>query len=370
MTRVKGWCPTAHAPLQSGDGLLVRIRPPSARLSADQALSLCALADAFGNGMIDITSRANLQLRGVQQADHEALLKRLVAAELADADPLVEAQRRLTVTPFWQPGDLTDRLATRLDAAAPADLPAKFGIVVDSGPAPVLSQIAGDIRFERAGDGTLLLRADGAVKGQPIEDAQAETALCELADWFLATGGAAAGRMARHLQETPLPAAWQQISPAPANPAPSPGPTDLGTLYGVPFGQTDASALAALIRGSGAAHLRVTPWRMLLLEANRAVSHPAFFIASDPLQRVSACPGAPACAEASVPTRSLARDLAQRLYGTLHVSGCAKGCALPRRADVTLVGRTGHFDLVQGGRAGDTPVQTGLTADDARLLEG
>ena len=34
---IKGWCPSALRPMQSGDGLVVRVRPRGGRLSAEQA---------------------------------------------------------------------------------------------------------------------------------------------------------------------------------------------------------------------------------------------------------------------------------------------------------------------------------------------
>jgi precorrin-3B synthase len=53
---------------------------------------------------------------------------------------------------------------------------------------------------------------------------------------------------------------------------------------------------------------------------------------ADPLRRVFACTGAPGCLQAHQPTRDLARALAPLVPkgAVLHVSGCAKGCALPR----------------------------------------
>jgi precorrin-3B synthase len=63
-----------------------------------------------------------------------------------------------------------------------------------------------------------------------------------------------------------------------------------------------------------------------------------------------------------VPARAdAARIAALGLSGTLHVSGCAKGCAHPAAADVTLVGGSGRYSIVRNGRAGDVPWQTGLT---------
>ena len=370
MSRVKGWCPSAHKPMMSGDGLLVRVKPPLGRLSADKAAVLCALATRYGSGLIDLTARANLQLRGVAEADHPALLNALIAADLVDADAGREAGRTIVASPFWMEGDLTTRLfKTVSDTVARFDLPGKFGIALDTGPAPVLQGVSGDFRFETMDDGALLLRAEGCDKGRIIEEADAETALAEMLHWFLDTGGAASGRVARHLKTTPLPEDWQQALPGRFAGRPGLGGIIGGRMVGVPFGSTDAETLTALITKTGAAALRVTPWRMLFLEGAQAAEVPGILTAWSPVLDVAACPGAPLCEQATVTTRDLARDLANTTTGTLHVSGCAKGCARPSAAAITLVGRDGRFDLVRAGRAGDTPVQTGLTAAEARLLE-
>ena len=83
----------------------------------------------------------------------------------------------------------------------------------------------------------------------------------------------------------------------------------------------------------------------------------------DPVMDAHACPGAPFCPQASVETRALAARLAGRAAGTLHVSGCAKGCAYPRAAALTLVGRDGRFDLVAGGAPWDEPRARGLAPE-------
>jgi precorrin-3B synthase len=84
--------------------------------------------------------------------------------------------------------------------------------------------------------------------------------------------------------------------------------------------------------------------------------------ANDPLLRVIACSGAPACTEAHAETRALAAELAQRIPSDsrLHVSGCAKGCAHPGPAPLTLVATAHGFDLVRDGSARDVPVLRGL----------
>ncbi len=383
----QGWCPGAYRPMASGDGLVVRVRPHLACLTAAQALGLCDAAQRFGSGWIDLTSRANLQLRGVPAPSHGALIEALAGLGLLDANPAMEVRRNLLVTPLWRPGDATARLATELTARLielPA-LPPKFGFAVDAGPAPVLSAASADIRIERAASGGLIVRADGAEAGQPVHLDSAVDAVIALAHGFVASGGAATGRMARHRARldggdaaarfSRLPGATGTVRPAAAGMLPAPGASALGPVFGVAFGQLEAAALARLLQASGAHALRLMPGRLLLLEGARcsvaeAAAAGLLTRADDPLLRVDACPGAPACASATVATRPLARALAPLLAGldasSLHVSGCAKGCARAGPADLTLVGRGGAFDLVRHGRAWDTPVLTGLSPDAVR----
>lgn len=365
--QIKGWCPSAHRPMMSGDGLLVRIRPRKARLDAGKVHALCDLSQTYGNGMIDVTSRANLQIRGVTEAGFPALLERLISEGLVDADPAQEAKRSFTVMPFWRAGDLTDRLAQAFETVAIPKLPDKMGVVVDTGAAPMLANTSGDFRFETTDDGALILRAEGAVRGHVIKEEDATSALTEMVDWFLATGGVGSGRMARHLKVHALPEAWQTTRPRPSAGRPGPGGAIGGRIFGVPFGQAYAADLAELVGQTGARALRVTPWRMLFLEEAMPVGMPGFLSTPDPILDVHACPGAPACAQATVATRNLARMLGPQMTGTLHISGCDKGCARRAPAATTLVGRNGRFDLVLHGTPADTPTKRGLT--QAEVLE-
>jgi len=360
----KGWCPGAYRPMASGDGLIVRVRPLLARLTADQALGLCAAACAHGSGVIDLTNRANLQLRGVRGDHHQALIDDLWALGLLDADPALEGRRNILVDPSWQEGCETQRIATALVArlADLPPLPAKFGFAIDAGSAPVLGGASADIRVERGVSGGLILRADGSDLGCATCATKAVDIILAVARWFTETGGAASGRMARHLAAHALPDAFR---PAEARVAPGalprPGEMRPGPVYGAAFGQIDAGALARLITDSGAQALRVTPARSFVLEGATAVSGAGFITQpDDPLLRVDACPGAPFCTAATVETRTLARHLAPLAKGSLHVSGCAKGCARAGAADVTLTGRDGAFDLVCGGAAWDAATVPGL----------
>ena len=181
--QVQGWCPGALRPMMSGDGLVVRVRPPLGRLTQAQAAGIAAAAARHGNGLVDLSARGNVQLRGVTEASHGALIAELRALDLIDADAADEARRNILVTPFADAG--TDALAARLGAALAEmpPLPGKFGFVVDTGPAPVFAGIAGDIRLERAGDGRLVLRCDGLALGAAVAALPAAFERALALDW-------------------------------------------------------------------------------------------------------------------------------------------------------------------------------------------
>ena len=361
MSVVRGWCPTAHRPMAAGDGLIVRVRPRLARLTRAQVLGLSAAASAHGNGQIDLTNRANLQIRGVREGTWPALIDALCALGLVDPDPTMEARHAVLVAPDWRSGDDTHRIASDVIArlADFPDLPGKFGFAIDAGAAPMLRDDPADIRVERGTDGELILRADGRASGVRIAPGDAVAAMIALAEWFVASGGGAVKRMSRH--STPLPD-WARGDALPAASGPmlvgdAHGP---GAVHGVAFGRIDANELAALMTPDASA-LRITPWRRVIVEGGTAP------ITADPIGiAVDACVGAPDCPQASVETRALALRLAPHVAGRLHVSGCAKGCARSRPADVVLTGRDGRFDVAFGARAGDPPALVGF--DPARIL--
>jgi len=309
-----------------------------------------------------------VQLRGLSPAAHPAILARLAALGLLDADEAAERGRNITVTPFWRAGDDTLDLATSLAAALAAapPLPAKFGFAVDTAAAPALAATPADIRFERAPSGALLLRADGAALGLPVRAADAVERALALAAWFLASGGArqGRGRMRAHLAagHAPPPGLAGTAPAAAGLPEPLPGPCASGSLAAFAFGELQAETLAALAGLSG--EIRLTPWRMLLLPGLPALPPLPGLITSpgSPLPRVFACTGAPGCGQAVAATRALAAALAPHLPPgqRLHVSGCAKGCAHPAAADATLTATQAGFSLIRHGPASGAPEQEGL----------
>jgi precorrin-3B synthase len=137
---------------------------------------------------------------------------------------------------------------------------------------------------------------------------------------------------------------------------------------GLAFGHAAALALAELARiakSQGVNWARPAPRRALLLgplgEANampvRKAADGLGFVtrADDPRRRIAACAGAPLCSHGLIAARALAAELADKMplpAGNgiaLHVSGCAKGCAHPRRAPLTVVGTEKGCGIVRDG---------------------
>jgi precorrin-3B synthase len=365
---IKGWCPGALRPMPSGDGLIVRIRPRCSTLSLEQASSLACLAQSLGNGHIDLTRRANLQLRGLTEERLSELHAELRRLSLLDHDAETEARRNVMVSPLAgldpaEPFDVRP-IAKALDRALGVDaslqaLPAKFGILVDGGGPLSIAGERADICLAATGE-TIAFGLDTpggtAWLGSLPPDRAADTALVA-ARAFLAVGGG--GRMRAHGARVkhavlPLLDALQEV--------PASGARHLGLLattvgIAAPFGRLMAPQLRRLVllaEQAGAKELRVSPWRSLyvgvrnetLLEGARATG--LIVDERDPLLQVEACPGAPDCRSSTVDTRNDARSLsvlaaALGYAGSIHVSGCAKKCARAAPADLTLVGEAGRY---------------------------
>lgn len=366
---VKGWCPGALRPMESGDGLILRIRPQAGRLTPEQTRALADLAEGFADGALELSARAHPHLRGVKPEALAAVQAALACAGLLDEDAAAEARRNILIAPLWTPEDETLALAAALEAAlreAPP-LPAKFGFAVDCGPCAILGGASADIRIERSAEG-LILRAEGMAQGEPVSAAEAPAKALALARWFAANGGAEAKRMARLVAAGATPPLDAATAPLKGEP-PALGVCAAGFHLAAPFGRIEAGALRRL----ATAPLRLTPWRSVILESRAEDPRlPGLLVdPGDPLLRVAACAGAPACASAEGETRALARSLAPMVPqgATLHVSGCAKGCAHPGPAAATLVARPqGRYDLILDGPALAAPHRAGASPSDLPAL--
>ncbi|MET7299141.1 precorrin-3B synthase [Embleya sp. NPDC005575] len=140
-------CPGVVDASPADDGLIARVRLPGGRLDPDQIHELALLARRFGTGSVDLTARANMQLRGLAEADLPALADAIAAAGLMPSRSH-DRVRNILASPLAgrDPSALldADAVLTALDHAlcATPDLTAlsgRFLIGIDDGGLPIAS---------------------------------------------------------------------------------------------------------------------------------------------------------------------------------------------------------------------------------------
>jgi precorrin-3B synthase len=132
-------CPGALRLIEAADGMLARVRLPGGLVSPAQLRVLARLAGEFGDGRVELTSRGNVQLRGLAADAANPLASGLIGAGLL---PSLSHDRVRNVLASPLAGldrgpDLTG-LVRALDAglcARPrlAELPGRFLFAVDDG---------------------------------------------------------------------------------------------------------------------------------------------------------------------------------------------------------------------------------------------
>lgn len=370
----RGWCPGALRPMPTGDGLLVRLRVTGGLLQPAQARGIATLAGIYGNGMLDLSSRANLHLRGVSAETLAPLQDGIAALGLLDDDPAAEAVRNVVSSPLTgiDPAALVDvaplgrALERHLIGEKPLHLlPGKFGFAIDDGGLVSLRDITADIGFEAVAEDRFGVSLAGMPAALCASDRLVDVADA-LAKAFLALRGTET-RMRDLGIETVLRTAGLKYSPPVrreravfrlgfANGA-------LG--IGARFGRMTAGGLEllAVIAAERRGELRLSPFRAIFLTRIEAeelpvlrakLGHAGFVLDdNDPSRRIAACIGAPSCRSATTDVLGDAARFAG-YESFLHVSGCSKGCAYQGSAPVTLVGRDGRYDLVLNGSVRDT----------------
>lgn len=392
----RGVCPGLSAPLPTGDGLLVRMRPigPVPLAAFDK---LCSLAAAHGNGIIEITARGSVQVRGLSPASAPRFAAEVAALGIAAEDGIPIVMNPLAglveeiVDLTANAADLRRALADRVPAARPSP---KISVVLDGGGALDLDPLTADVRVRavRCQDGAMLQVSVGgdAASAVPlgcvaIADG-AETAV-RLLDLLAKRGPKARSRDVLIVEGIgPLHAAVadlllrRNVTSQIARRTDALGIHGLrhgSSAYGIglAFGHADASSLRALIdvAGRAGANALVPAPSRILIAVGLSSSHAASEFAAraewlgfivrgdDPRRRVVACAGAPFCASGHLATRALAPLVAAAIaplgsdLATIHLSGCAKGCAHPKKAALTIVGSPEGCQLVADGSTHGTP---------------
>ena len=389
----RGVCPGLLQPMATGDGLLARITPTGETISCDAFRALCTAARECGNGVIEVTSRGSVQIRGLTETSVEGLVSALGRIEV----PLCEGPAILN-NPLagLDPDEVLDTSVTaaelrRAISAAPfsAELAPKVSVALDGGGALHLDAVPADVRLRAEATYFHIALGGDADSATPLGAIAAEHAVRAATNLMRVIAAAGPATRARDIVAADGAAAFRHAiadmhidrPPPPRRPAAEPIGThplrDGSVAIGLrlALGHADSSALRELAEAaavSGAVGLRPAPAHTLLLvgidrhaaaRLSQIARQLGFVIrADDPRCRIFACAGAPACAAAEIPTRALAPFLASNgaISGAdgpmVHVSGCAKGCACPRSMPLTVVGTKGRCGIVVNGSAHEEPV--------------
>ena len=402
-------CPGALAPHQAHDGNLARIRVPGGVLRTEQLSTLIEAAAAIGDGHLELTSRGNVQLRGLAldaEADLAARLRNvgllpsdshervrnIVASAATGRDGLGQLDVRRLVD------DLDRQLCAEPDLAR---LSGRFLFTIDDGRGDV-SGLDGDVGLSGVGPDTLALflaGADSGLRTRPADAAAVALAAAraflsrrdmqDSSAWRLAELDPAARRACVDIVATTGPV-WRtdDLLPDPGTPhRPALGRLEqrdaaVAISAAVPLGRLDVrqAQLLGQVARDGSGELRLTPWRTVLLpdlsptrvdDWLAALGSVGFGLdTSAPLVHVSACAGRPGCARSLADVRADAsRVHARSITATplpVHWIGCERGCGRPadRHVRVRAVG-TGYEVSVDGAVISNVDDRAEL----ARLVE-
>lgn len=392
----RGACPGLSVPMATGDGLLVRLLPIGT-IALSAFAGLCAAARRHGNGIIEVTSRGNIQIRGLSAASAPRFASAISALGIAAADgipvltdPLAGVEADEIVDTAALAADLRVALA---QGSLARRLSAKASVTIEGGGVLDLDDIAGDVRLRAetvngtaafctsvGGDGRSAAPL-GCIAGR--DTVEFVTRLLEIiarrgrhtrARDIVAAEGIAAFRPA--VEDLLVASARPRLRGNARKEPIGLHPLRDGAFahgVGLAFGHADAMSLQRLAEAAeaaGASGMHAAPGRTLMIigltqqtvSSFAAAAEALGFIvrADDPRRHVIACAGAPICASADIAARALAPQIAAaapHLVGSfkIYISGCAKGCAHPAPAALTVVGTASGCALVANGSTRDAP---------------
>ncbi|MFC5262857.1 precorrin-3B synthase [Kribbella qitaiheensis] len=389
-------CPGVLAVHQAADGGLARVRLPGGLLSIGQLEVLAAASAELGDGNLELTSRANLQIRALRPGAPRALSDQLYAVGLL---PSITHERIRNILASPLSGLDQHSLYDVLPAAAEldrllcdrpglAELPGRFLFALDDGRGDLASARA-DVAVRVVPGGQALLALGGVVCAQTtlaempaVMVAAAEAFLVERAEqrseaWRLAELQDGPARVLKRLdvQES----TGELRSPAPLVAGHYQQPDGQWAVVAtVPLGslrQEQASALA-FVAAQGVGQIRVTPWRSVVVagladveDAVGRLQAVGLVVESEsPWNGVTACAGRPGCAKALADVRAEAWRMTPTMapgHPAVHWSGCERRCGRPTGDHVEVLALAGGGYSIDGIPADDlasslSPVRTAV----------
>ena len=375
-------CPGALKLHHAKDGAIGRIRFPGGHLTSSDWRNMAELSREFGDGFIHVTSRGNVQIRGI--TDESGFSRDVIDRGLVPSLPH-DRMRNIIISPRAPRLIATARQLDRalLGSTAVTSLAGRTLFGLDAGSGDIIRQqvdLGAIIPAEMADTPDAaaphpqLIVAGQAVPARVRHDdvAAALTTAAELwaqirgKHWRIAEMPGARDRIVEHLAdrgltlpaETTAPAATPETTASAArvgwfdNPD---GTVSLGA--GLRFGMLSASTadlLAVIDRP-----IIVTPWHGLIIHdldehaAEQVVKVLApcglIFDHSSSWLRVTACTGSEGCDKSLSDTRGDAVHAVahgELPEGLVHLSGCERRCGHPHEAytDYLATGE-GEYDI-------------------------
>jgi precorrin-3B synthase len=312
---------------------MVRIRIPGGQTTGDALARLGELARAYGNGLLQLTSRGSVQIRGLPQLLPDPFADGIAAAGFLPS-PSHERVRNIVATPLTglQDGQADLReMITALDQALRtepelAELSGRFLFALDDGRGDVIATDF-DLGYQARGPrGGIILIGSERV---PVATEDAVPTLIKTACRLVREPRRPVTRRTRGKPEVPI------------------GQIGAHAGAAVPLGLLTPGQLAAVQQISSGGPVVITAWRGLVIPhaADRLTELAAAGLVVEDgsaWTMISACVGAPYCASGRIETLALATRLAESAawLPRTHISGCERRCGAPSHDHLDLVAPT------------------------------
>jgi ferredoxin-nitrite reductase len=401
-------CPDIYHPAVARDGLLTRLRIPGGILNVAQCLAIEQLLTTTGLASVQVTNRANLQLRGLDRDLSSGLISNLTAVGLAAATTAVDGIRNMMTSPTAGI-DATESIDVRPVVAAWDEyltahpelgaLSNKFSVGFDGGGSVSILDRPNDITLLAVSEGEFLLhlamgeRGDAPVSvGVRLAVDECVPMLGTIAQAYLLGCEGFGGRKKPRLRELievverellrsgvyltrrGTEVARRSTEEADCGQLGVWRQKQVGLSYvGVvlPLGRwtlEQVRGLSSIASEYGSGSIRLTPWQNALVpdirdedvaEVQGLIEGLGLSVGANHLNELlTACAGSSGCQFGATDTQADALALADYLESqfqldqplNIHVSGCDKSCAQHYQADIALWGCPKTGDRLPGYR--------------------
>lgn len=410
-------CPGLLRIVPALDGGICRIKLPAGVLTAQAIRAIAEAADRYASGILELTNRSNLQIRGVRSGFETALSRYLLAAGLGPKHPEADDVRNVLVSPAagsdaaavldTQPV-AAQLLALLEDQPLFHQLSPKFSLQVDGGERLAVRDHPHDLWLQAiSGD---FLGFNLGFAGCPTDPPLAAITVEQVVPFvegvlrhFLAIAQPEQRRLrdllahqwatdflAQVAQTLPFKLSEPQRGPAievltvpPLGVWPQQNADRRMCVVGAPLGRLTTQQfmrIAELVECYGdGQQVRLTPWQGLLFphillehmgQLQAQLADLGLLVDSQaPLSRIIACSGSVGCAKGLADTKADALRLAEcctnlGIQPAVHLSGCERSCAAAHVADFTLLaeseGRYGLYQKRPHDRSFGQPVASAL----------